>query len=229
MVEYWKSLKKYYCIYCKMFLLDNPANRRHHELGEKHKQKMKGAIDQAKMAAGGTASQTSGSFYEDHNGKGKMNEERVFPGTKREFQTSPSLQVDPISPFLRVQSLPVPEVITKRVPNASISFSFKPKIEPKHMHSPTKDAGVLAEDSCGSIQNDIGPTVLSKDSLVEYGDEKPEIHLSTTEKSPKDLCSNEVIDLLIKKEPLSSKSLPMFVEPRSKTQRTTMASDEEDE
>ena len=25
MAEYWKSLKKYYCIYCKIYLIDNPV------------------------------------------------------------------------------------------------------------------------------------------------------------------------------------------------------------
>ncbi len=37
MTEFWKSIPKYYCEYCNIYITDNPSNRRQHEQGNRHK------------------------------------------------------------------------------------------------------------------------------------------------------------------------------------------------
>lgn len=233
-------MKKYYCIYCKIFLLDNPANRRNHEKGEKHKQRMKAVIDDARATSGTAAPKASSSFYGDHGNNRIPGEDHVFPRTKREFHALSPLYTDSMPSFSRIHSMPTPEMATKKAPKTSISFSFKSKTETSPASVPPAFPSCVAQNDHAAVANHQAETICKDDKdIVPCKDPSSSpnaSNLSDDQCPPKRqaMASSNHIYLKGTTNPLTQKQIfwakpPMASEKTRKNERITMASDEEED
>lgn len=107
-----------------MYLVDNPANRRHHEMGEKHKKRMQEAIDKAKISAHIPTQQTTNSFY-SNQGNSKKDQEKVFPETKQVYNINKDINSYSIPMHSYSANLSTPAVLATKKASSRISFSFK--------------------------------------------------------------------------------------------------------
>lgn len=125
MTEYWKSLPKHWCIYCKIFLVDNKANRKYHESSLKHKDNMKKYIEKAsKSTTSEPTKQERISVYDKtiHNHSlVDQNDQLVFGSSKNDLLTN-------ISPITLLHPSTAPLVEMKQPTISKLKINLHPTI-----------------------------------------------------------------------------------------------------